>query len=130
MCLCACNAIVGIDSPEAFDQDGAVPSPDGGGHPMMGDAGTRDGSLPPPPPGDGGGEDVAQPEDAPQDHGIDAPPPSNGKAGQDVTAGGTWGKSTNYKMVAAAGESPGGNNVGSSTHYVLKAGVIVFGQSN
>jgi hypothetical protein len=121
LALVACNAIVGIESPEPFDQDGAPSTVDGG---RAIDGSARDGM--PNPMMDGGGMDVVTPP--PLDAGADVPPPPPGKPGMDLTTGGTYGKTTKYSLVAAVGESPGGNTVGKSSKYTLKAGVIAVTQ--
>ena len=58
------------------------------------------------------------------DAGPPPPPPVRGKAGLDVTAGGSVSKSTSFKLVGAVGESPGGNGIAKSSSYTLKGGVI------
>jgi hypothetical protein len=70
--------------------------------------------------------DAPPPADASMDSGTDSGnvPPS-GRPGLDLTAGGNTSASTNYKLIGAVGESPGGNIiVGRSTNYTLKGGVI------
>jgi hypothetical protein len=121
--LSACNAIVGIDSPEPFDQDGAAPTLDSG---HLTDGGIHDANSPT----DGTVADGTMPpmDGSPVDVGADVPPPPPGKPGMDLTAGGTYGKSGQYSLVAAVGESPGGNTVGKTSKYTLKAGVIAVTQ--
>ena len=68
------------------------------------------------PNGDGGGEAEA------------GPPPVPGKPGYDTVTGGSWSKSTNFSLVGAIGESPGGNTVGKSANYTLNGGVIAVTQ--
>jgi hypothetical protein len=126
--LLACNAIVGIDDPSLAAGedggpplvDGALPMADGQAPPRDGGV-LHDGAVPMP----GVDADIADTWVA--DTWVKPPPP--GKPGLDITAGGTWGKSAHFALVAAAGESPGGNRVGTSTSYTLKAGVIAVGQN-
>lgn len=105
-----------------------------------GDSGTIDAGIA----GDGGGDSSMTPVDAgdgspllneaapPNDSALgddspaDAPrPPPPGKPGFDLTAGGNTSTSTNYILIGAIGESPGGNIItGTSPSYTLKGGVI------
>jgi hypothetical protein len=122
--LVGCNAIVGIDSPEPFDVDGAVPPLVDGAPMMQMDGGST-------PPHDSGGADVAPPPPVDADMpevGVDAQPPPTGKPGLDFTAGGVFGKSSHHSMVAALGESPGGNLIGKTSRFTLQAGVIAVTQ--
>lgn len=66
--------------------------------------------------------DSALGNDSPADA---TPTPPPGKPGFDITAGGNTSTSTNYILIAAVGESPGGNIIiGTSPSYTLKGGVI------
>jgi hypothetical protein len=127
--LIACNAIAGIGAPILETSDAST-----------GDSGTLD-SAPPGDEGnrpDGGDNDGIAPEtsqpdtNAPDTNAPDTsvPPPLAAKPGFDISAGGTYGVSASYRLIAVVGESPGGNNVGTSKNYVLKAGVIATTQPN
>jgi len=103
-------------------------APDGSQGPPDASAG-RDGSAPDAPAGgDGSVRDGSVPGDAQQgaDSSGDGPyvAPTPAKPGTDITAGGNVSQSTNYKLVGAVGESPGGNTVSKSTSYRLQGGVI------
>lgn len=124
LALVACNAIVGIDSPEPADQNGVQPGTDGG---MPGVDGSKDGM---PPKNDDGGDAPydGNTQDAGSEEAPPPPPPVAGKPGMDITAAGTYGKSSKYALVAAVGESPGGNSVGKSSKFTLQAGVVAVTQ--
>jgi predicted small secreted protein len=127
LALVACNALAGIGEPILETPDGsgegdAGPLSDANGMHQGEDSGT---------PPDGSGEDAAD-TSVPDTNVPDTftPPPPAAKPGFDLTAGGTYGTSASYALIAVVGEGPGGNNVGSSQNYVLKAGVIATTQPN
>ena len=132
--LAACNEIAGIGVPILETADGSAPGPGTDGAPPESDA---NGIQPGPDstPGDDGGPgidanvaDTNVPDTNLPDTSTPPPPPS--KPGYDLTAGGTYGKSASFTLIATVGESPGGNNVGKSSHFTLKAGVIAVTQPN
>jgi hypothetical protein len=62
---------------------------------------------------------------APHDAASELPAtPAPGKPGFDLTSGGNSSNSSNYKLIGAVGEAPGGYVIGRSTHYTLKGGVV------
>jgi hypothetical protein len=125
--LAACNAIAGIGVPILESPDGSPTTvepdaeafPDGHAREDSGGPSPDDGSVP-----DSNVPDTNVPDT------FTPPPAAAAKPGFDLTATGTFGASASYKLISVAGESPGGNNVGSSQHYVLKAGVIATTQPN
>jgi hypothetical protein len=136
--LVACNAIAGIGVPILETSDGSSPGTNADGGPQeMDGSGTQPGpdATPSDDGGDGGGPgiDVEVPDTNVPDTNVPdtyTPPPPAAKPGYDITAGGTYGKSARFTLIATVGESPGGNNVGKSSHFVLKAGVIPVTQPN
>ncbi len=148
LCACAlvaCNAIAGIGVPILETSDGSATglAPDGGTpvtdangvQPVDSNTGEDAG-----PSGDVNVPDTAIDEDTgpgrdvniPDANGPDTftPPPPPSKPGFDLTAGGTYGKSASFSLIAVVGESPGGDNVGTSANFTLKAGVIAVTQPN
>ncbi|HEY2514535.1 MAG TPA: hypothetical protein VGI39_26910 [Polyangiaceae bacterium] len=137
--LVACNAIAGIGEPiletdggpDASANDGTAP--DGNASPDTGASDGNEASTSP----DGGSEDASEDMNAPDTNAPDAnlpdtstPPPPAAKPGFDMVTAGTYGKSAHFALIATVGESPGGNNVGKSSNFVLKAGVIAVTQPN
>jgi hypothetical protein len=51
-------------------------------------------------------------------------PPTPGRPGSALVAGGYYMKSKHYSLMSALGEAPGGNGVYSSKKYVLLGGVV------
>ena len=137
LALVACNALAGIGAPILEGPDGSAGEPDATG-PLDANGGEDAPTTP------DAGEDASAPDANLPDANIpdanipdanlpdtNTPPPATAaKPGFDVTAGGTYGTSASYALIGVVGESPGGNRVGSSTHYVLKAGVIATTQPN
>jgi hypothetical protein len=64
--------------------------------------------------------DVVQPSDAP----VDSPTSVTANTAVSLTAGGGYSTSTNYKLVGAVGQAPGGNTSSSSKSFKLQGGVI------
>jgi len=58
------------------------------------------------------------------DMGEMQPPPPPGRPGLDSTAGGMWMQSTNFRLFAATGETPGYNGLYTSPSFRLRTGVI------
>jgi predicted small secreted protein len=132
LALVACNALAGIGQPILESDGGAT---DSGSDAAIDANGSSEDSAPPPDSsGDANAPDASAPDTSVPDANLpdtSTPPPSAAaKPGFDLTAGGTYGASASYALIGVVGESPGGNNVGSSTHYVLKAGVIATTQPN
>ena len=139
LALVACNAIAGIGEPiletdggpDAGASDGTAPDgnvpPDTGTPDAGNEASTPDGAMEDAP------EDTNTPDTNVPDTNVpdtSTPPPPAAKPGFDMVTAGTFGKSAHYGLVATVGESPGGNNVGKSSNFVLKAGVIAVTQPN
>jgi hypothetical protein len=132
--LVACNAIAGIGEPILETSDGSSPGTGADAAPPATDAnGVQPGpdATPSDDAGPGADGNVADTE-VPDTNVPDTftPPPPAAKPGYDLTAGGTYGKSASFRLIATVGEAPGGNNVGKSSHFVLKAGVIAVTQPN
>ena len=135
--LVACNAIAGIGEP-ILETDGGADGGAGDGAALDGN-GQVDGAQP-----DAGNQnpdtgmaDAPDDTNTPDTNVPDAnvpdsltPPPPASKPGFDMVTAGTYGKSAHYSLIATVGESPGGNNVGKSSNFVLKAGVIAVTQPN
>ncbi len=140
LALVRCDQLAGIGEPILKTDGGAPSAPSEDGGSLVEDGGSErvDATLP----GDGS-QAPTEAGPAPADGNVadrtslDAnlpdtftPPPPAGKPGFDLVVAGTYGKSASFTLIATVGESPGGNGVGSSSHYVLKAGVIAVTQQN
>jgi hypothetical protein len=114
--LGGCTGVLGDFTVGGSGGEDSGPTVDGNLPPPT-DASSHPDTNPPPPVDagtDGGQTDAAEA----------GPPPTPGKAGLDLTTGGTYSKSAKFSMWAAVGESPGGNTVSKSASFKLQGGVV------